>query len=72
MTGTPVAARVTAFDHRRGTGVAVTDSGRELAFHSTRISDGSRAIDVGARVVVTVGPGAAPGSWEATSVVKVD
>ena len=66
----PLAARVTEFDAGRGTGTVVTDEGRELPFHCTRITDGSRTIDVGARVVVDVGPGASPGGWEATAVVK--
>ncbi|HVM66072.1 MAG TPA: hypothetical protein VMU14_14495 [Acidimicrobiales bacterium] len=66
-----VAGRVAAFDAARGTGRVVTDEGRDLAFHATRIADGSRAVDEGARVVVEVGPGAAPGSWEAVRVVKV-
>jgi cold shock CspA family protein len=66
-----VAGRVADFDTARGTGRVVTDEGRELAFHATRISDGSRSVDEGARVVVEVGPGAAPGTWEAVRVVKV-
>ncbi|HZQ56909.1 MAG TPA: hypothetical protein VFA84_02665 [Acidimicrobiales bacterium] len=66
-----VAARVRDFDAARGTGTVVTDDGRELMFHSTRISDGTRSIEPGARVAVDVGPGALPGTWEATAVVKV-
>jgi cold shock CspA family protein len=65
------AARVVEFDAARGTGTVATDDGRELPFHSTRITDGTRAIEVGARVVVETGPGALPGTWEATAVVKV-
>ena len=67
----PVAARVVEFDAARGTGTVVTDGGRELPFHCTRITDGTRRVDAGARVVVDIGPGASPGSWEATAVVKV-
>ena len=65
-----VAARVAAFDAARGLGTVVTDEGRELSFHAARISDGSRSVEVGARVAVEVGRGAAPGTWEATAVVK--
>ena len=64
------AGRVAVFDVARGTGTVVTDEGRELGFHATRITDGSRSIEVGARVVVEIGPGAAPGTWEASAVVK--
>jgi cold shock CspA family protein len=71
LTAVCVTARVTSFDTARGTGTVVTDDGRELGFHATRISDGSRAVEVGARVAVRVGPGAAPGTWEAVEVLKV-
>ncbi len=64
------AGRVVAFDAARGTGYVVTDEGRELAFHATSVADGSRTIDVGARVAVEIGPGAAPGTWEATTVLR--
>jgi cold shock CspA family protein len=64
------AARVSAFDAGRGAGSVVTDDGRELSFHATRVADGSRSVDVGARVVIEIGPGVAPGSWEATTVLK--
>ncbi len=67
----PVAARVVEFDGGRGTGTVVTDDGRELHFHSTRITDGTRTVDVGGRVAIDIGPGALPGTWEATAVVKV-
>ena len=53
----PVLGRVVAFD-------------AELSFHATRLSDGSRSAEVGARVAYVVGPGPRPGSWEATVVVK--
>jgi hypothetical protein len=66
-----IAARVVGFDPARGTGSVVTDEGSELAFHAARITNGTRAIDVGARVVVDVGPGPAPGTWEAVRVVRV-
>ena len=66
-----IGARVVGFDPARGTGTVATDDGRELHFHSTRITDGTRSIEVGARVVIDAGPGVLPGTWEATAVVKV-
>jgi cold shock CspA family protein len=67
---TPIVGRVLDFDATRGIGVVRADDGSELPFHSTRITDGSRAVDPGAPVVVEVGPGALPGTWEAAAVVK--
>jgi cold shock CspA family protein len=66
----PIVGRVIEFDSTIGTGVVRTEDGSELSFHGARITDGSRAIDPGAPVVVEVGPGALPGTWEATTVVK--
>jgi cold shock CspA family protein len=66
----PIVGRVTDFDPTRGTGVVRAEDGSELSFHGARITDGSRTITPGAPVVVEVGPGAVPGTWEATSVVK--
>jgi cold shock CspA family protein len=66
----PVVARVIDYDPTRGTGVVRTEDGSDLLFHGARITDGSRTIDPGAPAVVVVGPGALPGTWEATSVVK--
>ena len=66
----PIVGRVIEFDSTRGTGVVRTEDGSELSFHGARIADGSRSIDPGAAVVVEVGPGALPGTWEATTVVK--
>ena len=62
---------VVAFDPVRGLGRIRGPDGTELAFHSTRLADGSRTVEVGADVVYARGPGAAPGSWEATEIVKV-
>ncbi len=70
-TPAPVAGHVTAFDAGRGTGVVRGDDGAEWTFHATRVSDGSRSVEVGRRVVFEVGIGAHPGSWEATRVVKI-
>jgi cold shock CspA family protein len=65
----PMVGVVTAFDTEVGLGTVRADDGRTWPFHCTRISDGSREIDVGQAVTFTVGPGA-PGQWEAESVVK--
>jgi len=48
---------VTVFDAHRGLGTVVDDTGSELAFHCTAIADGSRRIEVGARVSFVVVPG---------------
>ncbi len=55
---------VVSFDSDSGLGVVRTDDGRENAFHCTAIADGSRQIDVGARVTYDVVAGHA-GKWEA-------
>jgi cold shock CspA family protein len=68
---TPSVGRVVGFDASRGTGVVRGEDGSELTFHSTRITDGSRTADPGAAVVFEVGPGPSPGTWEATSVLKL-
>ena len=65
----PLAGAVSAFDPEVGLGTVTGDDGRERPFHCTRLADGTRAVDVGTRVVFAVGPGA-PGQWEATSLVK--
>jgi cold shock CspA family protein len=65
----PLLGVVTAFDDDAGLGTVRSEDGRSWPFHCTRISDGSRQIDVGQPVVFTIGPGA-PGQWEAESVVK--
>ncbi len=48
-----------------GWGVVRVNSGHELAFHCTAITDGSRTIDVGTEVNLRVVPGRR-GRWEAT------
>jgi cold shock CspA family protein len=57
---------VTEFDEPRGWGV-VEAEGRELPFHCTQISDGTRRIDVGTRVTFEVVAGGM-GRWEAAAV----
>jgi len=58
---------VVEFDEPRGLGEITTDLGAHYPFHCTAISDGTRAIDVGARVqfVVAAGP---LGRTEATDI----
>ena len=66
----PRKGTVSTFDEAAGLGTVVDADSRSWTFHCTRISDGSRSIDVGAGVMFQIGPGA-PGRWEATSVVKL-
>jgi len=54
---TPRWGTVAAFDVDRGLGTVTTDDGHPVPFHCTAIVDGSRTVDVGARVVVTLGRG---------------
>ena len=48
----PRPATVESFDRATGRGVVRCDDGTELGFHATAVSDGSRDIGVGARVLV--------------------
>lgn len=61
---------VIAFDVHVGLGAIRTDSGTELPFHCTAITDGSHAIPVGVEVVFLVVPGPV-GRLEATSVTAL-
>jgi CspA family cold shock protein len=61
---------VTEFDEERGLGT-VTAEGREYAFHTTQIADGSRTVRVGQTVEFAVVPGRR-GDWEAAAIRKVD
>ena len=61
---------VEAFSEHQGHGTVRTDDGRVLFFHCTAIADGSRTIDVGARVALRVVPGHG-GRWEASEVEAV-
>ncbi|HWC40056.1 MAG TPA: cold shock domain-containing protein [Acidimicrobiales bacterium] len=65
-----VTGRVATFDERRGLGTVVSDDGRSLPFHCTAIADGSRTIDVGARVTFSVVAGHL-GQWEATGLARL-
>ena len=59
--------RVTAFDERRGLGEVTADDETVYPFHCTVIADGTRTIEVGARVEFEVVPGRL-GRWEAAAI----
>jgi cold shock CspA family protein len=59
---------VTTFDEPRGLGTIDAD-GTAYPFHCTALLDGSRTVEVGARVRFEVRP-AGMGRWEATRVEK--
>jgi cold shock CspA family protein len=48
--------RVTSFSDSVGLGAVTADDGREYRFHCIEIADGSRTIEVGARVSFTLLP----------------
>jgi cold shock CspA family protein len=52
--GVDVAGVVAAFDERVGLGAIALEDGREVTFHSTQLDDGTRRVDVGARVTARV------------------
>ena len=70
-TGAPKLGAVSEFDDPRGLGVVRSDDGETFPFHCTALADGSRTVDVGARVVFTVAPGHR-GRYEARSVTAVE
>lgn len=57
---------VVAFDAKVGLGEVETDDGARLPFHCIVIADGSRSIEVGARVSFDLL--AKLGRWEASSI----
>jgi CspA family cold shock protein len=65
LTGT-----VRTFDTARGYGSVESDDGRSWFFHCTQIADGSRTIDVGARVRFGVEAGRM-GRWEAARLTAI-
>jgi cold shock CspA family protein len=67
----PRHGRVASFDPARGLGTVAEGGGASYGFHATAIADGSRRIQVGARVTFTVGPGHR-GLYEERSLVTVD
>ena len=58
---------VVAFDEDKGYGTVRAADGRELFFHCTQIADGTRTIDVGAKVTFDVVAGHL-GRYEAAAV----
>jgi cold shock CspA family protein len=68
--GGPRAPRVgvvSEFDDPRGLGAVLDDDGRSYPFHCTALADGTRHVEVGARVVFVVAPGHR-GRYEARAV----
>jgi len=64
----PALGVVEAFDERVGLGEVRLDDGSRLAFHAVELADGSRRVDVGARVALRVAPRRS-GRVEATCLV---
>jgi hypothetical protein len=54
--GVPASGVVTAFDVDEGLGRITLDGGDVVTFHATQLADGSRTVDVGRCVVLTVVP----------------
>jgi cold shock CspA family protein len=65
-----VTGSVSAFDQRVGLGEVTADDSTVYPFHCTVIADGSRTIDVGAKVEFDVVAGRL-GQWEAAAVTPV-
>lgn len=63
--------QVVEFDDARGLGAIKADSDEHYLFHSTRIADGTRSIEVGARVEFSIIPGP-EGRWEANAITEVE
>ena len=61
---------VTEFDEPRGLGAVDADDGYRYPFHCTAIADGTRRIDVGARVVFSRAAGHL-GRIEARSIQRI-
>ncbi|HMV75106.1 MAG TPA: hypothetical protein PKA87_12455 [Microthrixaceae bacterium] len=66
----PLEATVVEFDREVGLGAVVTDDEERLRFHSTAISDGTRDIAVGSRVLIGLAAAHA-GTVEASPVTPV-
>jgi cold shock CspA family protein len=49
--------RIESFDDARGDGTVRSDGGERFYFHCVEIADGSRTIDVGARITARRGVG---------------
>ena len=61
---------VAEFDEAAGLGTIAEDDGPERVFHCTAIADGSRTIEVGARVSYEVVPGRM-GRWEGSAIQPI-
>lgn len=66
-----VRGTVVAFDEHAGFGTLRADDGRELFFHCTQLTDGTRRIDVGTGVRFEVVAGHL-GRWEGAGVERLD
>jgi cold shock CspA family protein len=64
-----VRGTVVEFDEARGLGLLASE-GATHPFHCTAITDGTRAIEVGAEVAFELRPGGM-GRWEATQIEKL-
>ncbi|HUD69194.1 MAG TPA: hypothetical protein VMQ40_03040 [Acidimicrobiales bacterium] len=53
-TGEDHGGTVATFDEHGGLGAIALDDGREVSFHSTQLTDGTRRATVGARVTARV------------------
>ena len=53
----PRTGRVEEFDERRGTGTVLSDDGTSYPFHCTAITDGTRTVAAGTRVVFEAAAG---------------
>lgn len=51
MGSAPLTGRVESFDDERGIGTVVDGGGRVFPFHCTALTDGTRTVAVGTRVV---------------------
>ncbi|HXQ59032.1 MAG TPA: hypothetical protein VN799_03010 [Acidimicrobiales bacterium] len=61
---------VDEFDDHRGLGHVLGDDGRRYGFHCTAVADGSRHIDVGARITFLLSAGHL-GRFEARAIVPM-
>jgi cold shock CspA family protein len=70
-TGATHTGTVSEFDEHRGLGVVTDDRGIRYGFHCTAVADGSRLVDVGARVAFSVAAGHL-GRFEARGLLRTD
>ena len=70
MSDAGVKGTVVAFDDDKGFGTVRSSDGRELFFHCTELTDGTRTIDEGVHVMFDVAPGHL-GRYEAVSVRRL-